>query len=69
LACARQGQKRLHWSGDRIRTCDLNTLLEAKVLIEMWGKEYKEVRPHSALGYCPGGEAILPEGMNGVQLR
>ncbi len=46
-----------------------DTLLEARVLIEMWRKEYNEVRPHSSLGYRPPApEAILPEWMNGVQL-
>jgi len=29
------------------------TLLEAKVLIEEWRKEYNAVRPHSSLGYKP----------------
>ena len=29
------------------------TLLEAKVLIEEWRKEYNTVRPHSSLGYKP----------------
>jgi transposase InsO family protein len=29
------------------------TLLEAKVLIEGWRREYNEIRPHSALGYRP----------------
>ena len=29
------------------------TLLEAKVLIERWRKEYNHFRPHSALGYLP----------------
>ena len=29
------------------------TLLEAKILIENWRREYNEVRPHSALGYRP----------------
>ena len=29
------------------------TLEEAKVLIEQWRREYKHVRPHSALGYRP----------------
>ncbi len=38
-----------------------DTLFEAKVLIEMWRKEYNEVRPHSSLGYRPPApEAILP---------
>ena len=30
-----------------------DTLLEAKVLIERWRKEYNTIRPHSALGYQP----------------
>jgi putative transposase len=29
------------------------TLMEAKVLIENWRREYNTVRPHSALGYRP----------------
>jgi len=29
------------------------TLLEAKILIEEWRKEYNQFRPHSALGYRP----------------
>jgi putative transposase len=29
------------------------TLLEAKVLIEDWRREYNQVRPHSSLGYRP----------------
>lgn len=29
------------------------TLLEAKVLIEGWRKEYNQIRPHSSLGYRP----------------
>lgn len=35
------------------------TLDEARVLIEVWRKEYNQVRPHSALGYRPSApEAI-----------
>jgi putative transposase len=30
-----------------------DTLLEARVVIETWGREYNLVRPHSALGYRP----------------
>ena len=30
-----------------------DTLLEAKVLIERWRKEYNTIRPHSSLGYRP----------------
>ena len=29
------------------------TLIEAKVLIADWRKEYNQVRPHSSLGYRP----------------
>jgi transposase InsO family protein len=37
------------------------TLLEAKVLIESWRREYNQVRPHSSLGYRPPApEAIQP---------
>ena len=38
-----------------------DTLLEAKVLIERWRREYNTVRPHSSLGYRPPApEAIRP---------
>ncbi len=38
-----------------------DTLLEAKVLVERWRREYNHIRPHSALGYHPPvPEAILP---------
>ena len=37
------------------------TLMEAKVLIKEWRREYNQVRPHSALGYRPPApEAIIP---------
>ena len=37
------------------------TLIEAKILIEEWRKEYNQVRPHSALNYrAPAPEAIIP---------
>ncbi len=37
------------------------TLLEARVLIEEWRREYNQVRPHSALRYKPPApEAIIP---------
>jgi hypothetical protein len=29
------------------------TLLEAKILIEEWRKEYKQIRPRSSMGYRP----------------
>jgi transposase InsO family protein len=36
------------------------TMDEAKILIQQWQREYNQVRPHSALGYCPPApEAIL----------
>jgi transposase InsO family protein len=39
----------------------LDTLLEARVLIERWRRGYNAVRPHSALGYRPPApEAVLP---------
>ena len=38
-----------------------DTLLEAKVLIERWRREYNTVRPHSSLGYrSPVPEAMQP---------
>ena len=38
------------------------TLLEAKILIEHWKREYNQVRPHSSLGYRPPApEAIVPK--------
>jgi len=30
-----------------------DTLLEAKVVIEDWRREYNQHRPHSSLGYKP----------------
>jgi transposase InsO family protein len=37
-----------------------DTLLEAKILIERWRKEYNQVRPHSSLGYRPPApEAVM----------
>ena len=36
------------------------TLKEARIIIEMWMKEYNAIRPHSALGYSPPApEAIM----------
>jgi putative transposase len=38
-----------------------DTLLEAKVLIERWRRQYNNLRPHSSLGYRPPApEAIVP---------
>lgn len=36
-----------------------DTLLEAKVLIERWRREYNTVRPHSALGYRPPAPEVV----------
>ena len=37
------------------------TLIEAKILIEEWRKEYNHIRPHSALNYRPPApEVIVP---------
>jgi len=39
----------------------ITTLLEAKVLIENWRREYNKIRPHSSLGYKPPApEAFMP---------
>jgi len=35
------------------------TLLEAKVLIEGWRREYNEIRPHSSLGYRPPAPRVI----------
>ena len=46
------------------------TLLEAKVLIENWGNEYNQFRPHSSLGYRPPApEAIRPVKMEILTLK
>ena len=40
---------------------DATTLLEAKVLVEQWRREYNQVRPHSSLNYLPPApETIMP---------
>ena len=40
----------------------VDTLLEAKVFINRWCREYDTVRPHSSLGYRPGArEAIVTD--------
>lgn len=37
------------------------TVKEAEVLVELWRKEYNQVRPHSSLGYRPPApEAVMP---------
>tara|TARA_Y100000031_G_C8123087_1_gene339181 strand:- start:107 stop:328 length:222 start_codon:yes stop_codon:yes gene_type:complete len=38
----------------------LDTLLEAQVVVEIWRKEYNQLRPHSSKNYrAPAPEAIL----------
>ena len=38
-----------------------DTLLEAKVLVKRWRREYNHIRPHSSLGYRPPApEVIIP---------
>ena len=38
-----------------------DTLLEAKILVERWRREYNQIRPRSSLGYLsPAPEAIQP---------
>ena len=36
------------------------TLQEARVLIEMWRRQYNRVRPHSSLGYRPPAPEAVP---------
>jgi transposase InsO family protein len=38
-----------------------DTLVEARVIVERWRREYNQRRPHSSLGYAPPApEALLP---------
>ena len=47
----------------------LDTLLEAKVLVERWRVEYNQIRPHSSLGYLPPApEAVMPRDGTGRPL-
>lgn len=49
-----------------------DTVLEAKVLIERWRREYNTWRPHSALGYRPPAPEALepwPPGSGATSLR
>ena len=40
-----------------------NNLIEAKIVIEYWRRQYNTIRPHSALGYRPPApETLLPYG-------
>ena len=39
---------------DELLNCEIfTTMVEAKILIEQWRREYNQVRPHSSLGYRP----------------
>lgn len=45
-----------------------DTLLEAKVLLEQWRRDYNTIRPHSSLGYRPPApEAYFPAAPTHVQ--
>ena len=44
-----------------------DTLLEAKVLIERWRREYNSIRPHSALGHLPPAPEARLAGPLGMQ--
>ncbi len=47
-----------------------DTLMEAKIVIERWRKDYNTIRPHSSLGYVPPApEAILPDQGNRLDLE
>jgi len=37
----------------------LDTLLEAQVVVELWRKQYNQVRPHSSLGYRPPAPEVI----------
>jgi putative transposase len=44
-------------------------LLEAKVLVERWRREYNQVRPHSSLNYLPPApETIMPPAQESLTL-
>ena len=45
------------------------SLVEAKVLIEMWRKHYNRVRPHSSLGYRPPAPETIAAGPPSAALR
>jgi putative transposase len=47
-----------------------DTVIEARVVVEQWRKEYNTRRPHSSLGYLPPApEAILPFQWNQLALE
>ena len=54
----------------QLRSTDvLETLAEAKILIERWRREYNTVRPHSALGYRPPAPAaFMPATLGSLEM-
>ena len=47
-----------------------DTVIEARIIIERWRKEYNTIRPHSSLGYLPPApETILPSQRNQLALN
>jgi transposase InsO family protein len=47
-----------------------DTLMEARVIIERWRKDYNTLRPHSSLGNLPPApEAVLPAQHNALDLN
>ena len=47
-----------------------DTVIEARIIIERWRKEYNTIRPHSSLGYLPPApETILPFQRNQLALK
>jgi putative transposase len=47
------------WKRDYLKPLFDPTLQEAKVLTDVWRREYNQVRPHSSLGYkTPAPETI-----------
>src|SRR3712207_3765247 len=58
-AVDRRGRAELR--DELLRAEVLNTLREARVLIEQWRRHYNTARPHSALGYRPPApEVVVP---------
>ena len=51
---------------DELLNCEIfDTLMEAKVLVEQWRKEYNHRRPHSSLGYKPPAPETLTPSLHG----
>ena len=47
-----------------------DTVIEARIIIEGWRKQYNTIRPHSSLGYLPPApETILPVQRNQLALN